>query len=590
MKKVLFTLLFFMQLVFATKTNAQNVSVNETGSMPDTSAMLDVSSISKGLLIPRMNTAQMTAIILPATSLLLFNTDYNYFVTNMGTPLVPDWKALALFDGTTGWKTTGNSGTSAGTNFLGTYDSVDLVLKTTNREAIRITAANNVGIGTATPTGKFSVQQTTSANSGDEKAFTSVFAYISGSHTGSISGGSSIAASLSSGTVAAASGFTAEADNYGGGTITSGTGVSGSAVNNSATGIYSTAIGVSGTASNALTGALTYGYGGYFQSRNEAGGLMPNSMGIFSMSINAGNSPMSQSIGTQSEARNMGTGSVTVSFGSNSFSSNKSTGSITTSYGAQSFSNNDLGGTVTNGIAAYGVTNNTGTGTITNASGSYYEVKNTGGGTMGSANGVVGDVINSGSSTISGFANGGNFSVIHSASSTLGIARGIYTKIDSTGTGAITAGYGLYIDQIHGASSYGIYQANTLNQNYFAGKIGIGTATPRAKVEVNGDVILTSTTIVASGTINDQPRSGLSNLYFNSGTAKILNGIDTPVDGMVIYITNSGANLTINNNSATAPALHKIITGSGGAVIIAADGGAVLVYTGSAWRIVSLVL
>ena len=55
--------------------NAQ-VGINSTGAAPATSAMLDVSSTSKGLLIPRMTTVQRTTgIASPATGLLVYDTD-----------------------------------------------------------------------------------------------------------------------------------------------------------------------------------------------------------------------------------------------------------------------------------------------------------------------------------------------------------------------------------------------------------------------------------------------------------------------------------------------------------------------------------
>ena len=55
-------------------TNAQ-VSVNTNGIVPDSSAMLDISSDSMGLLIPRMTSAQRDAISGPATGLLIYQTD-----------------------------------------------------------------------------------------------------------------------------------------------------------------------------------------------------------------------------------------------------------------------------------------------------------------------------------------------------------------------------------------------------------------------------------------------------------------------------------------------------------------------------------
>lgn len=47
------------------------------------------------------------------------------------------------------WTLNGNSGTNSSTNFLGTTDSNDLVIKTNNAERIRINSAGNIGIGTA---------------------------------------------------------------------------------------------------------------------------------------------------------------------------------------------------------------------------------------------------------------------------------------------------------------------------------------------------------------------------------------------------------------------------------------------------------
>ena len=55
-------------------TEAQ-VGINSTGSPPHGSAILDVSSTAKGVLVPRMTKAQRDAISSPATGLLVYQTD-----------------------------------------------------------------------------------------------------------------------------------------------------------------------------------------------------------------------------------------------------------------------------------------------------------------------------------------------------------------------------------------------------------------------------------------------------------------------------------------------------------------------------------
>ena len=56
---------------------AQNVAVNADASLPNSSAMLDVKSNSKGLLIPRValtGITDVTTIASPANSLMVYNT------------------------------------------------------------------------------------------------------------------------------------------------------------------------------------------------------------------------------------------------------------------------------------------------------------------------------------------------------------------------------------------------------------------------------------------------------------------------------------------------------------------------------------
>ena len=86
MKRILFSLLFSAISLFTIQQiSAQGVSINEDGADPDASAMLDIQSTSKGLLIPRMNFIEMYSISNPAVGLLVYcTTDNNFYFYSSG--------------------------------------------------------------------------------------------------------------------------------------------------------------------------------------------------------------------------------------------------------------------------------------------------------------------------------------------------------------------------------------------------------------------------------------------------------------------------------------------------------------------------
>jgi len=74
--KLRLTLIVIIGSVF-TIAQAQGVAINETGALPDSAAMLDVSSSRKGLLPPRLTVMQRNSIMNPPPGLMIYNIDAN---------------------------------------------------------------------------------------------------------------------------------------------------------------------------------------------------------------------------------------------------------------------------------------------------------------------------------------------------------------------------------------------------------------------------------------------------------------------------------------------------------------------------------
>jgi trimeric autotransporter adhesin len=153
---------------------AQNVGINTDGSNPDISAMLDVKSPNKGILIPRValsSFSDVTTIPSPQISLVVYNT------ATVGTGITALTPGFYFWNGTSwvnvlssvnvasyGWALTGNSGINPATNFIGTIDNQPLIFKVSNAVAGKMdvstgstffgiqsglnnTGINNTGVG-----------------------------------------------------------------------------------------------------------------------------------------------------------------------------------------------------------------------------------------------------------------------------------------------------------------------------------------------------------------------------------------------------------------------------------------------------------
>lgn len=132
-------------LVFVAATCFVQAQVGIGTLTPDPSAMLDIESSDKGVLIPRValtGTNVATPITpAPSTGLLVFNTA----TSGTGATAVSEgfyywngtqWVRLQTTDNF--WRTNGNSDIIEGTNFIGTTDDVALEFRTNNVGRLRI--------------------------------------------------------------------------------------------------------------------------------------------------------------------------------------------------------------------------------------------------------------------------------------------------------------------------------------------------------------------------------------------------------------------------------------------------------------------
>jgi hypothetical protein len=82
-------------IAMACMTTMLNSQVGIGTMSPDTSAVLDLYSTSRGFLLPRMTTANRDMIMAPANGLVIYNTMTNEVQVNIGSDILPEWTALA---------------------------------------------------------------------------------------------------------------------------------------------------------------------------------------------------------------------------------------------------------------------------------------------------------------------------------------------------------------------------------------------------------------------------------------------------------------------------------------------------------------
>jgi len=141
-KHCLASFILVISIFICNESMSQNVAINTDGSKADLNAIVDIKSTNKGLLIPRMTTAQRMKIP-QTTGLMVYDVTTKSFWYSNGE----SWHSIASTDApvttTDAWLLTGNAGTVDNVNFLGTIDNVPLNFRVNNEKAGRIDANTN---------------------------------------------------------------------------------------------------------------------------------------------------------------------------------------------------------------------------------------------------------------------------------------------------------------------------------------------------------------------------------------------------------------------------------------------------------------
>ena len=199
MKKLIF-LFLLSTLLFINMVMAQSLAINTTGVPANASAMLDITSITKGLLIPRMTTVQRTAIGSPAQGLLVYDITTGSLWSYNGT----GW--FEVYSSNNGWGLNGNS--IAASNYIGSTNAQPVRFYANNAERMRLEPVNGslfIGATTSPYAGSLVSASSSSINtfpvngfsshagsgvwgeimSGNATVFSATSGYYGGSGTGS---------------------------------------------------------------------------------------------------------------------------------------------------------------------------------------------------------------------------------------------------------------------------------------------------------------------------------------------------------------------------------------------------------------------
>lgn len=583
------------------KIEAQNIGINSTGASPNTSAALDINMTNKGLLIPRValaSTSDAAAITSPATSLLVYNTGgaltpegYYY---NQGTSGTPNWIPFLTnnVNAPSAWSLTGNTGTTAGTNFIGTTDAVAWVVKTGGTEALRVSSNGNVGIsssGTVSRRLYLAGGAVTSALGGafwidsDNTAAANDAGQILLNANGSDSDESRIVMRNNTrGVYASIEGVPTAVSDGGLNFVSRNSGVyvnAMSIINNGNVGIGTTAPGsqlhvnkayttnasntsfkvdVSNTAT--ISGSDAVLRGGQFNVTNTQteSGVNSSAYGLdvslttggaltynwlrggnfWASSSSTSASNQDNIAGVYASGYNNGSGTITSVFGNYTQGFINSSGTVTNLYGTYSRAIKNAGAT----------------GNITNAYGLYAAVNNNhtnGTGAIGSAYALYGAVSRDASSASFTDVYGSNILIDATATAT-NDAYGVYATLAGDASNNIYA----FRANIAGNATndeYGIYLSGE-DKNYFSNNVGIGVISPQQKLHIANAVTagtLADAKQVLIGT-NENPDWNLRLGYYQTGASQPFAGVLQSIDGgtgSYLLLNPSGGNVGIGTTS-----------------------------------------
>ncbi len=156
-------LLLLLPLLVALSPIWAQTKIGGNLSSTNPGAALEIGSVNQGLLMARVSltTTTMWAPLIgtAAAGMMVFNTNTTLTAGSSAYPVLSGGVGIYFWDGigwigvstdaiSPFWKITGNAGTTAGTNFLGTTDNINLVFKRNSVQAGLLDASNTAfGVG-----------------------------------------------------------------------------------------------------------------------------------------------------------------------------------------------------------------------------------------------------------------------------------------------------------------------------------------------------------------------------------------------------------------------------------------------------------